>query len=114
MAELRNDSTNLFKRFQVIEAQASVCRATAATAPARADQECERAAELMDGDDARAVERRVPGLPGGRVLGPCGGVRLARAARAAGETGAPGARAALELYRRSSAIWSDLAIRTVR
>jgi len=107
VTELRQDSTNLFKRFQVIEAQAGICRATARTASARADQECERAAELMNGTTLEPSNAGYRGFLAGQYSD------LAEAYDSLGRRGAPEERrrrrlAALDLYRRSSAIWSDL------
>jgi non-specific serine/threonine protein kinase/serine/threonine-protein kinase len=106
-AELRQDSTNLFKRFQLIEAQAGVCRATVPTAPARADQECERAAELMRGTTLEPSNAGYRGFLAGQLTD------LAEAYDSLGRRGGAEERrrrhlAALDLYRRSSAIWSDL------
>ena len=107
VAELRTDSTNLFKRFQVIEAQASVCRATAATAPARAGQECERAAELMDGTTLEPSNAGYRGYLAG-AYSDLAEVYDSLGRRAPPEDRRPRRQTALELYRRSSAIWSDL------
>jgi tetratricopeptide (TPR) repeat protein len=106
-AELRQDSTNLFKRFQLIEAQAGVCRATVPTAPARADQECERAAELMRGTTLEPSNAGYRGFLAGQLSD------LAEAYDSLERRGGAEERrrrhlAALDLYRRSSAIWSDL------
>jgi hypothetical protein len=106
VAELRSDSTNLFKRFQMVEAQAGVCRATAAT-PARADPECDRAAELMRGISLEPSNAGYRGFLAGQ-LSDLAVVYDSLARRGAAEDGHRRRQAALELYRRSSAIWSDL------
>jgi eukaryotic-like serine/threonine-protein kinase len=105
--DLAADSTNVDKRFQLVESQTSLCRAAAALAPTRADQECERAARLMDQTRLDPTNAGFRGYLAGAYsdlaavydsLALHGG-RSDRGARA---------RTALELYRRSSAIWSDL------
>jgi tetratricopeptide (TPR) repeat protein len=105
--EFRQDSTNLFKRFQLIEAQAGVCRASAPTTPAQADQECERAAELMHGTTLEPSNAGYRGFLAGQYSD------LAEAYDSLERHGAAEEQhrrhlAALDLYRRSSAIWSDL------
>jgi tetratricopeptide (TPR) repeat protein len=100
VAELRKDSTNLFKRFQVIESQGSICRATAATAPARAERECERAAGLMHATSLEPSNAGYRGYLAGAYSD------LAAVYESMGRRPA-----ALELYRRSAAIWSDLDVR---
>ena len=107
VAELRQDSTNLFKRFQVIEAQAGVCRATAPTAPARADQECERATELMHGTTLEPSNAGYRGYLAG-AYSDLAEVYDSLERRSAPEDRRRRHLAALDLYRRSSAIWSDL------
>jgi eukaryotic-like serine/threonine-protein kinase len=107
VGELRKDSTNLFKRFQVIEAQASVCRATAATAAARADQECQRTAELMDATTLEPSNAGYRGYLAG-AYSDLAAVYDSLGRRATPEDRRPRRQTALELYRRSSAIWSDL------
>jgi tetratricopeptide (TPR) repeat protein len=105
--ELGADSTNLFKRFQLVESQAGVCRATAALSPAGADHECGRAADLMRGTSLDPNNAGYRGYLAGQYSD------LAEVYDSLGARGAPGERrrhrlAALELYRRSDAIWSDL------
>ena len=106
-AELRADSTNLFKRFQVIESQANVCRATTATAPTRAGRECERAAELMNATTLEPSNAGYRGYLAG-AYSDLAEVYDSLERRGAAEDRRRRRLAALELYRRSSAIWSDL------
>jgi non-specific serine/threonine protein kinase/serine/threonine-protein kinase len=105
--ELRADSTNLFKRFQLVEVQAGICRATAGLSVVRADSECGRAADLMRGTPLDPNNAGYRGYLAGQYSD------LAAVYDSLAVRGAPGERrrhrlAALELYRESDAIWSDL------
>jgi tetratricopeptide (TPR) repeat protein len=105
--ELRADSTNLFKRFQLVEAQAGICRATAALASERVDSECGSAAELMRGTSLDPNNAGYRGYLAGQYSD------LAAVYDSLGARGPADERrryrlAALDLYRQSDAIWSDL------
>jgi len=109
--ELRSDSTNLFKRFQVVEGQSGICAALAALGPEQAEEECSRAASLMRGmalDSSNAGYR-------GYLAGAYSDLAVIYDSMAVhGSTGSDRHRrrvAALDLYRESAAIWSDLAAR---
>jgi non-specific serine/threonine protein kinase/serine/threonine-protein kinase len=105
--DLRIDSASLFKRVQLLESQAGICRAEAGLAPSRADRECERTAQLMRETTLDPSNAGYRGYMAGAYSDLAAvydslalhGDRTARVQRA---------RAALELYRQSSAIWSDL------
>jgi eukaryotic-like serine/threonine-protein kinase len=108
--DLRGDSTNLFKWFQVMESQLGICSAEAALAPTVADRECGRVAQLMRDTALDPSNAGYRGYLAGAYSNLAAvydslalhGDRTARSQRA---------RAALELYRQSSAIWSDLEAR---
>jgi non-specific serine/threonine protein kinase/serine/threonine-protein kinase len=107
VAELRADSTNLFKRIQLVEGQAGVCRATAALAPARADPECEGAARLMRETVLDSANAGYRGYLAGQYSD-LAQVYDSLVARSTPGERTPRARAALDLYRRSANIWLDL------
>jgi len=107
---LRSDSANLFKRIQLMESQAGICRAEAVLAPVRADRECGRAADLMRETALDPSNAGYRGYLAGAYsdlavvydsLAQYGGWTERRQR----------ASTALELYRQSSAIWSDLEAR---
>jgi tetratricopeptide (TPR) repeat protein len=108
--ELKADSTNLFKRFQVVEAQAGICRATAALTPSRADPECDRAGQLMRETSLDASNAGYRGYLAG-AYSDLAQVYDSLAGRGGRADRSRRARAALELYRQSSTIWSDLETR---
>lgn len=108
--ELGADSTNVFKRFQVLESQASICQATATLALARADRECERAAALMRETSLDPANAGYWGYLAGAYSD------LAAVYDSLAGRGSAGERrrhraTALELYRESFAMWSDLKAR---
>jgi hypothetical protein len=107
VAELHGDSTNLFKRIQLVEAQAGVCRATAALAPARADPECEGAARLMRETVLDSANAGYRGYLAGQYSD-LAQVYDSLVARGGRSERTRRARAALELYRQSADIWLDL------
>jgi non-specific serine/threonine protein kinase/serine/threonine-protein kinase len=109
-ANLSADSTNVDKRFQLLESQTSICRAAATLAPTRADQECDRAAALMHGTRLDPTNAGFRGYLAGAYsdlaevydsLATHGGLADRRQRHLA----------ALDLYRESSSIWSDLEAR---
>jgi non-specific serine/threonine protein kinase/serine/threonine-protein kinase len=109
-ADLAADSTNVDKRFQVVESQTSICRAAAALAPARADQECDRAARFMHETRLDPTNAGFRGYLAGAYSD------LAEVYDSLATHGRPADRrlrhlAALDLYRQSSSIWSDLETR---
>jgi len=105
---LAADSTNLGKRFQLLESQTDICRATAVLAPTGADQECERAARLMGGIELDPANAGYRGYLAGKYsdLAAVYDTLASQSGRTQRR-----ARTALELYRQSSAIWSDLEAR---
>lgn len=109
-ADFRTDSTNVFKRFQFIESQAGICRAEAALAPARAEEECGRAAELMRETALDPSNAGYRGYLAG-AYSDLAGVYDSLALRGGRRERGRRARTALDLYRQSSAIWSDLEVR---
>jgi hypothetical protein len=109
-SDLAADLTNVDKRFQVVESQTSICRAAAALAPARADQECDRAAQLMHETRLDPTNAGFRGYLAGAYSD------LAEVYDSLATHGRPADRrlrhlAALDLYRQSSSIWSDLETR---
>jgi tetratricopeptide (TPR) repeat protein len=107
--QLRADSANLVKRLQLMESQAKICRALGAATPERAEAECSRAAALMN---AMVLEPSNAGYRG-YLAGQYSDMGQAYDSLAAHRPpSSPDGRrfrvAALEMYRRSSEIWSDL------
>jgi non-specific serine/threonine protein kinase/serine/threonine-protein kinase len=109
--QLGSDSTNLFKRFQVVEGQSGVCTALAALGPERAEEECSRAASLMRGMALDSSNAGYRGYLAG-AYSDLAAIYDSMAVRGAAGTDRHRRRvAALDLYQESAAIWSDLAAR---
>ena len=109
VAEFRVDSTNLYKRFQLMESQNKICGVLGRMAPAQADPACARAARFMNATVLEPSNAGYRGYLAGQYSD-MGQAYDSLASRLQAST--PGARrfrvAALAMYRRSSEIWTDL------
>lgn len=110
--QLRPDSTNLFNRLQLLESRAGICRAVVALTPAAASRPCAAAATLMAETTIEPANAGYRGYLGG-AFSDLAGVYDTLAASPAISAGAARRHrlAALDAYRRSEAIWSDLSAR---
>jgi non-specific serine/threonine protein kinase/serine/threonine-protein kinase len=106
--EFRTDSTNLFKRVQLMESEAKVCRALGTTSPREAEPACARAAQFMNATTLDPSNAGYRGFLAGQYsdMGQTYDSLAAHPARQA-DVGRY-REAALDLYRRSSQIWTDL------
>ncbi len=110
----RADPDNLFKRLQLIESHGRICRTLASMAPSSAAAECALTTTLMHETPMAPTNAGFRGYMAG-AYSDLGAVYDSLAASPATP---PAARyadrlAALDAYRRSSAIWSDLAARGI-
>jgi non-specific serine/threonine protein kinase/serine/threonine-protein kinase len=107
--EFRADSNNLYKRLQVMESQARICRALGAVTPNSADAECSRAAALMNATVLDSSNAGYRGYLAGQYSD-LGEAYDSLAARhpASSPDARRSRRAALDMYRRSAEIWVDL------
>ncbi|HKT58436.1 MAG TPA: serine/threonine-protein kinase [Gemmatimonadales bacterium] len=107
--EFRADSGNLYKRLQVMESQARICRALGAVAPGGAETECSRAAALMNATVLEPSNAGYRGYLAGQYsdMGEAYD-SLAAHHPASSPAGRRLRQAAFDMYRRSSEIWTDL------
>jgi hypothetical protein len=107
--QYRGDSGNLFKRLQLMESQNKVCGVLGTIAPKEADAECGRAARFMNATTLDPSNAGFLGYLAGQYFD-MGGVydTLASRSRASKAEVRRFREAAVDMYRRSSEIWSDL------
>jgi tetratricopeptide (TPR) repeat protein len=107
--QFRADSGNLFKRMQLMESQVKICRALGAVEPAGAEAECSRATALMNGTVLEPSNAGYRGYLAGQYMDMGQAYDSLAIHRSVTKPYAQRFRvAALEMYRRSAGIWSDL------
>ena len=107
--QFRADSGNLFKRMQLMESQVKICRALGAVEPAGAEAECSRAIALMNGTVLEPSNAGYRGYLAGQYMDMGQAYDSLATHRSVTKPYDRRFRvAALEMYRRSAEIWSDL------
>jgi non-specific serine/threonine protein kinase/serine/threonine-protein kinase len=107
--EYRADSASLYKRMQLMESQNKVCRALGMVSPTEAEPVCSRAARFMSATVLEPSNAGYRGYLAGQYSEMGEGYdSLASRLRVSPASARRFQLAALEMYRRSSEIWTDL------
>jgi len=109
IVEYRADSANLYKRLQLMESQNKICGVLGRITPKEAEPECARAARFMNATVLEPTNAGYRGYLAGQYS-EMGQAYDSLASRRSGSV-AEARRfqgAALDMYRRSSEIWTDL------